>query len=195
LGSDDPQHVIVENNITFYNQRNGIYHEISGNAIIRNNIAMFNGLNYDNWLWGSQIIVATSAGSEVYNNTAVVSSNIGNGISVVNQNRGWTDWQSYDNYVHDNTIIYLGESGYSGVVTDYDNSNFWANANNRFDNNTYYVQDDDHHYFMWQDRILTFDQLQDRGQERNGQIIVGIPDGATSVPAWSNNLVAYPAIA
>ena len=184
--------VLIEGNITFYNQRNGIYHEISGSAVIRNNVAMFNGLNGDNWLWGSQILIATSEGNQVYDNIAVVDETRGNGIGVVNQNRG--SWQSHNNYVHDNTIIFLGSSGSAGVVTDYNLDEFWVNGNNRFNANTYYVADSARRYWSWNNRHYTFDELQAQGVEANGQIIVGIPDDAHIIPAWGNNLVSYPEI-
>ena len=188
----DNYDVIVEDNITFYNQRNGIYHEISGSSIIRNNVAMFNGLNGDNWLWGSQILVATSEGNQVYGNLAVVDETRGNGIGVVNQNRG--SWRSHNNYVHDNTIIFLGSSGFAGVVTDYNLDQFWVSGNNRFNTNTYYVTDSARRYWLWHNRHYNFDELQAQGVEANGQLIIGVPDDAHVIPEWQNNLVSYPEI-
>ena len=46
----------------------GIKHEISYDAIIRNNIVAGNGGSFDEWLWGSQILVQNSSNVEVYGN-------------------------------------------------------------------------------------------------------------------------------
>ena len=178
----DNHNALYEDNIVMYNQRNGIYHEISGAVIIRNNVVKFNGLNYDNWLWGSQILVSSSYDAEVYGNQVVVGGEIGNGIGVVNQDRGL---QSYNNYFHDNVIIYLSDSGQSGVVTDFNNDQFWEESNNRFDSNTYYASDEGIDHWAWDDRSRTWEELQTHGQELNGTIIVGeIPEDAESTPEW-----------
>lgn len=179
----DNHNVLYENNLVTYNQRIGIYHEISGSAIIRNNIVQYNGLNYDNWLWGSQILIATSNDVEVYGNHVVVDAQIGNGIGIVNQDR--QPWQSYNNYVHDNIIVHLGMSGTNGVATDFNHEEFWAESNNRFEENTYYVISDDAVFWSWNDDRLDWDELQALEQELNGIRIIGaIPDDLFPVPEW-----------
>lgn len=182
LWSDfDNHNVLYENNLVTYNQRIGIYHEISGAAIIRNNIVQFNGLNYDNWHWGSQILVATSSDVEVYENQVVVDAQIGNGIGVINQDR--LPWQAYNNYVHDNVILHLGASGMNGVATDFDNEQFWAESNNRFEGNTYYVVSEDTDFWSWNDDRLDWEEFQAQAQEANGIRIIGdIPDDLWRVP-------------
>jgi hypothetical protein len=179
---------LYENNLVLYNQRNGIYHEISYAAVISNNVVKFNGLNYDNWLWGSQILIATSSDVEVYGNEVVVSADKGNGIGVVNQDRGngtYGPWRSYNNYIHDNVIIYLGETGTSGVATDFDNQRFWQEANNRFDHNTYYTLSAEFRHWRWADRELTWTDLTIQGQETNGMLVTGtVPEYAVLIPEW-----------
>lgn len=178
----DNHDALYEDNIVMYNQRNGIYHEISGAVIIRNNVVKFNGLNYDNWMWGSQILISSSSGGEVYGNQIVVDGQIGNGMGVVNQDRGW---QSYNNYFHDNVIIYLSDSGQSGVATDFNNDEFWEEANNRFDSNIYYVNADSSYHWAWNDRSRTWEELQSHGQELNGSMIIGeIPEDVDAIPEW-----------
>ena len=95
-----------------YNQQNGIAHEISYTATIRNNYLRGNGYvpfsppnllfgppcpiahlssptryAFNPWLWGSQILVQNSQNVSVYNNIVVVDK-LGNGISIIYQNRG-----------------------------------------------------------------------------------------------------------
>src|ERR1035441_2262265 len=101
----------------------GIQHEVSFNAIIRNNSVMGNGNSPSVWLWNAQIDVQNSSNVEVYGNTVQVASGGGNGIALINQNRGrgpLGPWVAANNYVHDNTITYMGASGVSGIVDDTD---------------------------------------------------------------------------
>lgn len=183
----DNIHTLYEGNLAAYNERIGIYHEISFDVTIRNNVSMFNGLNYDNWLWGSQILISTSGNADVYGNEVVVSANTGNGIGVVHQYRGsrnYGEWTGYNNYIHDNTIIYLGDAGDSGVVADYNSDVFWSMHGNHFDYNTYYVADNRTRWH-WGNRDVSFAVFQDHGQEQNGQLITTIPSIAHNVPRWN----------
>jgi len=184
----DNINTLYENNVVIYNQRIGIYHEISHDAVIRGNQVKFNGLNYDNWLWGSQILIATSSHVEVYNNVVVVSADIGNGIGIVNQDRGAGErgvWRSDNNHVHQNVIVYTGAHGTSGAATDFNHDVFWAQSNNRFSANTYYVMDAAFAHWRWNDRELTWEAMQAEGQEVNGRLIAGqMPPDALTIPGW-----------
>ena len=50
----DNIHTLYEGNTVFLNGEDGIKHEISYDATIRNNVVAANGQSKDNWLWGSQ---------------------------------------------------------------------------------------------------------------------------------------------
>ena len=80
---------LYEGNKVFMNADDGIKHEISYDATIRNNIVAHNGTSgFDIWLWGSQILIQNSSNVEVYGNLVEVSDGFGNGIGVIYQDRG-----------------------------------------------------------------------------------------------------------
>ena len=166
---------LYEGNIVFLNTSDGIKHEISYHAIIRDNVVAGNGSGYDNWLWGSQILVQNSSNVEVYGNLVEVAANFGNGISIVEQDRGegaYGPWRAAGNAVHHNTIVHLGRRGQNGVVTDEDDASFWKDADNGFDWNTYIVADRSSEYWTSKDRDGVWGDLKELGLERNGKLIV-----------------------
>ena len=124
---------VYENNVIEDNIANGIFHEISYDAVIRNNVIRRNGFDHSAWLWGGGIMIASSQNVEIYGNT--LEDNY-NGISMTRQNRGsgeYGEWTLANNYVHDNTIT---DSGLSGAAQDVGNNNIY-NSNIRYENNTY----------------------------------------------------------
>ena len=166
---------LYEGNVVFMNANDGIKHEISYSATIRNNIVSANGWGYDNWLWGSQILVQNSSNVKVLDNLVEVAGDFGNGISIVYQDRGagaYGPWHSVSNTVYDNTIIHLGSHGQNGIATDEDDDSFWQEADNRFDRNTYIVADLDTEYWTSKDRDGLWDEVGDLGLEANGDRIV-----------------------
>jgi hypothetical protein len=165
--------VLYEGNIVFMNANDGIKHEISYDAVIRDNISAFNGYDDDTWLWGTQILIQNSRNVEVYDNLVVVTG-WGNGIGVVHQDRSdgpYGPWNAVNNHVHDNTIVHLGRHGTNGVVTDTKDGWFWSEGNNVFDRNTYIVADEEFRYWSF-DWAETWDDVKRRGQEQNGERIV-----------------------
>jgi parallel beta-helix repeat protein len=174
----DNINVLYEGNTVFSNANDGIKHEISYDAIIRNNVAAGNGQEHDEWIWGAQIMVQNSRNVEVYNNTVEVPSTFGNGISVVHQDRGdendgkYGPWDAVNNYVHDNTVIYLSDRGQSGVARDADEDWFWQKSNNRFDGNTYVVPDLAIEHWEFNDRSKMWDGVKELAYEPNGEVVV-----------------------
>jgi hypothetical protein len=167
--------VLIEKNKVFLNTSDGIKHEISYGAIIRHNISGQNGRGWDNWMWGSQILVQNSQNVEVHDNVVEVANSFGNGISVVHQDRGageFGPWHAVNNYLHDNTIVHLGDQGHDGIVTDTDDDWFWRESNNRFDRNTYIVPDGSHGYWRFDDAIRAWDEIQALGYEQDSELIV-----------------------
>jgi parallel beta-helix repeat protein len=166
---------LYEGNIVFSNANDGIKHEISYGAIIRDNIVAANGYGYDNWLWGSQILVQNSSNVEVYGNLVEVSVTFGNGVSIVHQDRGegaYGPWHSINNAVHDNTVIHLGSQGQNGIATDEDDDSFWKEANNQFDRNTYVVADPEAEHWTSINRDAVWQDVAELGLESNGALIV-----------------------
>ena len=124
---------IYEGNTVVNNFAAGIFHEISYDAIIRNNTVRGNGFGDPQWLWGGGITVSSSLNVEIYGNH--VEGNF-NGITAVQQNRGSGDFGPFkvqNIYVHDNVIV---NSGGTGVATDTGDGSIWS-SNNRFRSNHY----------------------------------------------------------
>jgi parallel beta-helix repeat protein len=126
-----------ENNIVTNNLNEGIKHEISFAATIRNNTVRGNGNTATVWAWNAQIELQNSSNSEISGNTVEVPVGGGNGIAVINQNRGsgaLGPWVGGNDTVLDNTIYYDGTNGVTGFVDD---TQSVSTLNNTFDSNKY----------------------------------------------------------
>lgn len=124
---------VYENNVIEDNYANGIFHEVSYDAVIRNNVIRRNGFDHAAWLWGGGIVIASSPNIEIYGNT--IEDNF-NGISMTKQARGSGEYGYHtlaNIYVHDNTII---DSGLTGAAYDDGSSEIYS-SNIRFENNSY----------------------------------------------------------
>jgi parallel beta-helix repeat protein len=136
----DNIYTLYEGNRVENNSGSGISHEISYDAVIRNNTLVGNGFGFDVWLWGGAIQIQNSSNVEVYGNY-VDMTNGGNGITLIQQNRGTGGYGprvTEDNYVHDNIVVSRSGEGRSGAVADYN----WAAmkaGGNVFDDNEYRV--------------------------------------------------------
>jgi parallel beta-helix repeat protein len=127
---------LIEHNLVEGNWAEGIFYEISQNAVIRHNTVYGNGNGQrSGWLWGGGITVASSFGVEVYGNR--LSGNY-NGITGTQQDRTDSTPPAHllDAYhVHDNLICAVGAGGYAtGVVAD--NGANLATRDITFSNNT-----------------------------------------------------------
>jgi hypothetical protein len=165
---------IYQNNKVFRNAGEGIKHEVSYAAIIRNNIVADNGTSRSDWLWGSQILIQDSSNVRIEYNMVEVASAFGNGIGVIYQDRGegaYGPWKAANNSIEHNTIVLDGDHGQNGVVTDAGDDRFWRDAGNHFDSNTYIVADRGAEYWTSNDRDVAWDNIGDLGFERNGRLI------------------------
>jgi parallel beta-helix repeat protein len=146
-------YTLYEGNTVEDNERGGIYHEISYDAVIRNNVARRNGAGraYPWWTTGAGIEVYGSSNVEVYGNT--VEDNF-QGITGLDDHRGSGRYGPYvlrNLYVHDNLIISRTTepgTGRTGVV-DMDGYTAYAVGNNRFVNNSYVLGNPNGKNFMW----------------------------------------------
>jgi parallel beta-helix repeat protein len=133
-------HVIYEGNRVEDNSGQGIFHEISYDAIIRNNTVLRNGWARAGWYYGSGILVGHSPNVEVYGN--IVKDNA-HGIAGIQQDR--SKWVAKygahvlkNFHVHDNTVTTT--TGQAAAVADQTNNPaVFGSYNNRFRNNTYYL--------------------------------------------------------
>jgi hypothetical protein len=140
---------VYDSNTVTNNLGEGITHEISFNATIRNNIVKGNGKSATVWLWHAQISIQNSSNVEVYGNTVEVPVGGGNGIVIINQKRGagtLGPWVAANNYVHGNTITHLGPNGASGFVDDTHGNN---TLGNRFDFDHYIVPNTTRNFWQW----------------------------------------------
>ncbi len=186
---------IFENNIVEDNLDNGIFHEISGSAIIRNNISRRNGAgrsssSVSGKFQRAQIQVSTSHDVEVYNNTVDAGESM-NGIIV---RYDYRDEKGPDNLyyssnvkVHHNQIIVpeendLGISGGWINTINYQDTKekYWktkpeplSSTGHNFDFDVYQLANSDKNRWVWEngdgsDQILSFEEFQAVKQELNG---------------------------
>jgi hypothetical protein len=139
LWSDgDNFNVVYENNRIFNNQYNGINHEISFNAIIRNNDIEGNGFGVlaTTPLEGSGIELSNSCCTEIYGNTVKGNRD---GIGLVQADRPAGPYGAYithDVSIHDNTIGLSGNA-YNGMIEWISDGSYYTSRNNSFSHNTY----------------------------------------------------------
>ena len=109
---------LYENNTIADNTEQGIFHEVSYAATVRNNKLLRNGYIYPTgtfWLYGANLLSSTSQGVEAYCNTVEVSAQGGNGIDILTQARA-DGILSTNNYFHHNTVLFQGNSGWTGAA-------------------------------------------------------------------------------
>ncbi|KRE12729.1 hypothetical protein ASE66_19715 [Bosea sp. Root483D1] len=188
----DCRNVVFENNLVERNSDAGIFYEISFDAIIRNNIVRLNGTGRGGqqgsfWVWGAGIQIAASEGVHVYGNTVTVAEG-STGIVIVDQGRERLDqprqragsvklfYKTAGNTVHDNEIVYEGDTGLSGGASDVSASNpnfgIIETGGNRFDRNTYVLRrPTDAPLFIWGHEPVSYNAFRSLGQEASGRIV------------------------
>jgi parallel beta-helix repeat protein len=141
-------HTTYERNTVHNNTSHGIFHEISYNAVIRNNRILDNGARRLRGWGDAGIRVAASPNVEVHGNILIGNTNA---IMLVQQRR--SDYPSrYGPHeldsiiVHDNDITMIDNA--TGMVND-DGDDSLYSRNIRFDNNTYRLANEDGQYFAW----------------------------------------------
>ncbi len=176
----DNQNTLYEDNFFFNNQDSGIEHELSFSAVIRNNVFSNNGITKFVWLWGCQFTVQNSQNVEAYGNTINVADGYGNGMGIINQNRGsgqYGPYVSQNNYIHDNDVTFQpGSTGLTGFAADYNQAWFFSSANNLYNSNHYHLSNVASPIFQG-NGSLTWAQFQGIGQESSGSI-----DSAVKAP-------------
>ncbi|HVH74636.1 MAG TPA: right-handed parallel beta-helix repeat-containing protein [Stellaceae bacterium] len=172
------------------NQGPGILHEVSYDAVIRDNIVRNNGSaerhRCPGWLWCAGILISSSGaakgsrgGIEIYGNTVVPGAN-GNGIGLV-QNRRLRDAAEYgphivqNVHVHDN-VVDLGTQRYggrlngNGAVSDDGETAIFTDRGNRFAHNVYCLRPGAKS-FSWMDRQGGARYWRRMGQDRDGKFV------------------------
>jgi parallel beta-helix repeat protein len=181
------RNVRYEDNRVERNYDAGIFHEISFNAVIRNNVVRHNGLGERRWFWGADILVAASEDVEAHNNIVTVRSE-GCGIVLIDQSRpvqlidrgrlieGVGKYKTRNNAVHHNEITFEGPAcagGASDARPGDENFTIISDGNNRFDSNVYrvpHVRGRDR--FVWGHSTFDWDGLRQSGLELNGRLVL-----------------------
>lgn len=171
------QNVVYEDNLVERNQDSGIFHEISFNAIIRNNVLRHNGSGHRVWYWGADILIAASQDVKVYGNRLTVSPG-GCGIMLIDQSRskkGGGKYKTRNNTIHGNQMDFEGAlcaGGVSDVQPADENYSIITEGNNRYDGNIYRVsRAAGPARFVWGHSTFDWDGLRDIGVELHGQLI------------------------
>lgn len=173
----DCRDVLYERNVVEHNDDAGIFHEISFDAVIRDNVVRFNGQAGPPWFWGAEIQIAASENVQVYGNSVTVAAG-GKGIVLIDQNRPSSRGSRYktrNNSIHDNTILFLGEGKMGGAADTKPGDETYgiiAEGHNRFDRNTYKGSDIDRSVkFTWGSgsRLYGCSEFREVGQEANGR--------------------------
>ena len=171
----DNIHTLYEDNVVVHNGMGGISHEISYQAIIRNNTLIGNGADDPrSWWWGNEIQIQNSQNVEVYGNRVEMTGG-GNGIVIIQQNRGSGTFGTYTttgNQIHDNIIVDHDGEGYIGGVADYNQSGMLSGGN-IWSNNQYFMSDGGDR-FEW-GGSKTFTQFKGAAHE-TGSISQSYPD-------------------
>jgi hypothetical protein len=170
---------LFESNVVMNNTAGpGIQDEISYSSTIRYNVVCYNSIPQPGWLWGSQIAIQNSQNDQVYGNTVETSTQGGNGIGIIQQNRGVGTYGPYlaiNNSIHNNTIVYRAGGGASGEVADYNAQNLLQSGNNVFDYNSYHLSNPAGYFWEWMNYI-DWAALQQAGQEVHGTVDAVLPN-------------------
>lgn len=153
----------IENNLYA-----GISIEISSHAVIDGNSFTGNGAAAFSWGWDGQVQIQNSSAVEVENNTLVLDPAAGgNGIVIIQQNRGRANMPK-DNSIHDNDVTLAGGQGaIAGWFADFKPNKF--SSSNTFDNNHYHVYATDGAF--WSPNGLTgFAAWQATGQDAHSTL-------------------------
>jgi parallel beta-helix repeat protein len=162
---------VYENNLVEQNMGPGIIHEISYDAVIRGNTVRDNSRSTaGRSIWyGSEILVNSSQRVEISRNT-VVSNDNGNGIGLVDTDRGSGRLGVYrvaEVDVHDN-VVRMATGAETGLVGR--EAAFQPDAKVRFRRNTYHVPDPGARFWQWEG-ALDAEGWRDRGQDRDGTFV------------------------
>jgi parallel beta-helix repeat protein len=162
---------LYENNRVENNAAIGITHEISYDAVIRNNVIRGNGFGAkdpDN----AGIKINSSPNVEIYANAVD-----GNASGVILYQRSGAPSGPQgpsvlsNEYVHDNQISMA--FGYTGLVQMVGDDSYYTTRNNRFQNNAYKLADLSGPDFFWMDGRRTKDQWVGYGQDSGGSFARG----------------------
>jgi hypothetical protein len=166
---------MIMGNWSIRNTGVGIFNEISGRAIIVDNLSALNGSSQSPW--DSQILVSGSIDTLVVQNRVQVAPRYGNGIFIVEEGRAnsakiihdFPDYVSQNNVVMKNQIVFDGALGVSGFAGPVRNGPTLA-SRNVFEDNEIIATEAESRRFRIGDELLNIAGAQVRGQELRSKI-------------------------
>jgi hypothetical protein len=169
--------VLFENNRVEDNARAGIYHEVSYDAVIRNNISARNGSEFsasELGLRGGGIAIRGSQNVEVYGNTLT---NNRSGFDIVQSDPRTGKFGPFEVknvYVHDNIVTI--PKNLTGFAVNTNDPAFYTSKNNRFVHNTYHLGSQAKPFWWWKASAskqdsLTIAEWKAAGQDKTGSFI------------------------
>ena len=175
-------------NWSINNSGAGIFHEISGNAIIADNVSALNG-SRENSPWASQIAVSGSVDTLVWRNRVQVAPNYGHGIFVVEEGRpndlriihDLPKYISRGNVIMGNEITYSGIAGVSGFYSSRADALALASAN-LFENNNIIVNEGELRRFRIGGEAMKLHEAREHGQELRSRLVTTIPSDLQKPP-------------
>lgn len=142
----------------------GIEHEISYDAVIRNNVLERNGAGG----WDGQLYIYASPNVRVYGNTMRGT----NGITLAQSARGTGKYGPHELRnisVRDNTVIRSSGSGFAaGLVKDVADESYFTSRNIVFGRNSYQLPSLAERSFRWSNRSLTASEWRSVGLDADG---------------------------
>jgi Right handed beta helix region len=174
----DNRNASIIGNWSINNIGAGIFHEISGHAIIADNVSALNG-SRENSPWASQILISGSVDTMVWHNRLEVAPNYGRGIFIVqegrpNESKIISDLPEYDarsDVVLGNKITFLGSAGVFGFYSRKGNASVLTLAN-RFEDNEIVAPEGDTSRFRVGSKTLDLSHAQEQGQELRSRLVI-----------------------
>lgn len=168
---------LYEGNRVAYNDGPGLFHEISYKAIVRHNIAAFNGAKDSTWYWGANILLAASQDVTVEDNEVMVAEG-GTGIAMIDQGRPREKgglYRTAGNLIRHNTTWFEGVApvrmgGISDVAPGSPNDGVIESGGNRFEDNRY-VAARARVDVAWGRSSSDFEGFQALGQDRGSMML------------------------
>jgi hypothetical protein len=140
---------LYEDNRVENNSWAGILHEVSYDAVIRNNHTRGNGFGSTWWGDGAGILAASSPNVEIYGNTV---ENNKNGVILFMADRSgdaapFGPHVTSNSNVHDNVIKMT--TGYTGLIQQGNDNSLFTDRKNRFEGNTYHLDSSSAQRWHW----------------------------------------------
>jgi len=158
-------YVLIEGNTCTDNDHQGISHEVSYDAVIRNNTVERNGFLNSGGVAGGGITLNSSANVEIYGNNVNYNAD---GIGAYQQPRGSGTYGPHEIknlYVHDNIVRM--SSGNTGLTQSVNDNSYYTSRNNRFVHNTYYMGSTNMR-FWWMNAARSDAQWKSYGEDKTG---------------------------